>query len=173
MCQEQIGQYFYYISRQLSKRRSYFNGSCSYPKQSSLGFSLSFTTSVAVDPKDIIASPKILSPSIPTIIVTSKITETWKQNKSLARPLLTQLSCCGNYQTQSPITALMSKSQNRILSGKFTRELDKESLLNQSPIYTKHAWSVLPIFNPILMSMLCPHSCLMFYSRPLCIFHVL
>jgi len=31
---------------------------------------------------------------------------------------------------QSPITALTSKSQNRILSGKFTRELDKKSLLN-------------------------------------------
>ena len=36
------------------------------------------------------------------------------------------------------MTALMSKSQNRILSGKFTRELDKESLLNYSPIYTKY-----------------------------------
>ena len=89
MCQKQIGQYFYYISRQLSKRRSYFNGSCSYPKQSFLGFSPSSTILVAVNPKDISASPKILPLSIPTIIVTSKITETWEQNESLARPLLT------------------------------------------------------------------------------------
>ena len=76
------------------------------------------------------------------------------------------------HQTQSPMTALTSKSQNRISSGKFTRELNKKSLLNQSPIYTKHAWSMLPIFNPTLMSMLHSHSCLMFYSRPPCIFHM-
>ena len=52
------------------------------------------------------------------------------------------------------------KSLSQILSGEFTRELDKESLLNQSPIYTKSSWSMLLIINPALMSMLLPHVCL-------------
>ena len=70
------------------------------------------------------------------------------------------------------IISLTSKPQSRSIMWDFTRELDKESLLNQSPIYTKHAWSVLPIFNPTLMSMLRSHFCLMFYSRLPCVFHV-
>ena len=45
---------------------------------------------------------------------------------------------------------------------KITRELNKESLLNQSPLYTKHAWSILQ-----------PHVCLIPYSRPPCCIHVL
>ena len=47
-----------------------------------------------------------------------------------------------------------------ISSGKFIKELDKESLLNQSPIYTKSSQSVLLIINPALMSMLLPYVCL-------------
>ena len=38
--------------------------------------------------------------------------------------------CCGNHQTQCPMISLTSKSQSWISSGKFTRELDKEPLLN-------------------------------------------
>ena len=38
--------------------------------------------------------------------------------------------CCGNHQTQCPMISLTSKSQSWISSGEFTRELDKESLLN-------------------------------------------
>ena len=49
------------------------------------------------------------------------------------------------------------KSLSGISSGEFTRELDKESLLNLSLIYTKSSWSVLLIINPALMSMLLPH----------------
>ena len=56
--------------------------------------------------------------------------------------------------------------------GKITRELNKESLLNQSPIYTKHAWSMLPIIKPALLSMLQPHVHLIPYSRPPCCIHV-
>ena len=52
--------------------------------------------------------------------------------------------------------------------GKITRELDKESLLNQSPLYTKHTWSILPIIKPVLLSMLQSHICLIFQSRPPC-----
>ena len=39
-------------------------------------------------------------------------------------------ACCGNHQTQCPMISLTSKSQSWISSGEFTRELDKESLLN-------------------------------------------
>ena len=49
------------------------------------------------------------------------------------------------------------KSLSWISSGEFTRELNKESLLNQSSIYTKFSWSVLLIINPALMSMFLPH----------------
>ena len=38
--------------------------------------------------------------------------------------------CCGNHQTQCPMISLTSKSQSWISSGEFTRELNKESLLN-------------------------------------------
>ena len=41
--------------------------------------------------------------------------------------------------------------------GKITRELNKESLLNQGPIYIKSSWSMLLIINPTLMSMLLPY----------------
>ena len=80
--------------------------------------------------------------------------------------------CCDNHLSQGQMITQGVNLLVRVSSGEFTRELDKESLLNQSSIYTKHAWSVLPIFNPTLMSMLHPHSCLMFYSRPPCVFHV-
>ena len=40
------------------------------------------------------------------------------------------VECCGNHQTQCPMISLTSKSQSWISSGEFTRELDKESLLN-------------------------------------------
>ena len=54
--------------------------------------------------------------------------------------------------------------------GKITREFNKEPLLYQSPIYTKCSWSVLPIINPALMSMLHSHVHLISYSRlPYCI----
>ena len=43
------------------------------------------------------------------------------------------------------------KSLSGISSGEFTRELDKESLLNLSPIYTKSSWSMLLIINPALI----------------------
>ena len=58
----------------------------------------------------------------------------------------------------------MSKALNRLSSGKFTRELDKESLLYQSPIYTKYAWFMLLIISPVLLSMLHSHVYLIFYS---------
>ena len=80
--------------------------------------------------------------------------------------------CCDNHLSQGQMIIQGVNLLVEVSSGEFTRELDKESLLNQSPIYTKHAWSVLPLFNPILMSMLHPHSYLMFYSRPPCVFHV-
>ena len=77
--------------------------------------------------------------------------------------------CCGNYQTQSPMITQRANLLRRISSGDFTRELDKEPLLNQSPIYTNGSWSVLLINNPALMSILHPHSCLMSYLRPPCV----
>ena len=46
------------------------------------------------------------------------------------RHLLEGAQCCGNHQTQCPMISLTSKSQSWISSGKFTRKLDKESLLN-------------------------------------------
>ena len=65
-----------------------------------------------------------------------------------------------------------SKSFSRNIMWEFTRELDKEPLLYYYPIYTNVSWSVLPINDPALMSMPYPHSCLMSYSRLLCILHV-
>jgi len=44
-----------------------------------------------------------------------------------------------------------------ISSRNFTRELDKEPLLNESPIDTKSSWSVLLIINPALIFMLLFH----------------
>ena len=58
----------------------------------------------------------------------------------------------------------MSKALNRLSSGKFTRELDKESLLYQSPIYTKYAWFMLLIISPVLLSILHSHVYLISYS---------
>ena len=69
--------------------------------------------------------------------------------------------CCGNHQSQRPMTTQAVNLLVWISSGKFTRELDKESLLNQSPIYTEYTWSVLH-----------PHVCLISYSRPLCCIHM-
>ena len=57
--------------------------------------------------------------------------------------------------------SLMSKPQSRSIMWEFTRELNKESLLNQHPIYTKYIWSVLQ-----------PYVCLISYSRPPCCIHV-
>ena len=51
---------------------------------------------------------------------------------------------------------------------KFTRELNKESLLNQSLIYTKSSWSMLLIINPALMSMLLSHVRLKATMLPTC-----
>ena len=75
------------------------------------------------------------------------------------KPITRTLHCCSNHQTQCPMISLTSKSQSRIQCGKFTRELDKKSLLNQSPIYIKHAWSVLLIIKPALLFTLYPHVC--------------
>ena len=80
--------------------------------------------------------------------------------------------CCGNHQTQCPMISLMSKPQKRSIMWDFTRELDKEPLLNQSPIYTNVSWSVLLLSNPALQSMLHPHVRLTSYSRPPCVLHV-
>ena len=83
-----------------------------------------------------------------------------------------EISCCGNYQTQSPIATQASKAFSRQSSRKITRELNKESLLNQSYLYTKHAWSMLPIIKPALLSMLQSHVHLIPYSRPSCSIYV-
>ena len=48
--------------------------------------------------------------------------------------------------------SLTSKPQRSMMQ-EFTRELDKESLLNQCPIYTNVSWSVLPLSKPVLQSM--------------------
>ena len=68
--------------------------------------------------------------------------------------------CCGNHLSQRQMITQSVNLLSWISSGKFIRELDKESLLNQSPIYTKSSWSVLLIINSALMSMLLPHVCL-------------
>lgn len=68
----------------------HFNSSCPYPKQSPLGSLPSPTIPAAVDPKDAGASPKTPPPPISAITVTPEMIETWKQNESLARSLLTQ-----------------------------------------------------------------------------------
>ena len=75
------------------------------------------------------------------------------------------------YHKGQMITQAINLS-NGISSGKFTRELDKEPLLNQCPIYTDCFWSVLQLSNPTLMSMLHPHVCLTSSSRPPCVLHV-
>ena len=84
----------------------------------------------------------------------------------------THWNCCGNHQTQSPTITQRANLLKRISSRNFTRELDKEPLLNQSPIYTNVSWSMLLIIRPALLSMLQPHVCLTSYSRPPCILHV-
>ena len=38
--------------------------------------------------------------------------------------------CCGNHQTQSPMITQASKPLKEVSSGEFTRELNKEPLLN-------------------------------------------
>ena len=68
--------------------------------------------------------------------------------------------CCGNHLSQRQMITQVVNLLKQILSGNFTRELDKESLLNQSSIYTKSSWSMLLIINPALMSILLPHVCL-------------
>jgi len=65
--------------------------------------------------------------------------------------------CCGNHLLQRQMITQAVNLLSWISSGKFTRELDKEPLLNWSLIYTKGLWSVLLIINPALMSMLPPH----------------
>ena len=75
------------------------------------------------------------------------------------------------YHKGQMITQAINLS-NGISSGKFTRELDKEPLLNQCPIYTDCSWSVLQLSNPTLMSMLHPYVCLTSSSRPPCVLHV-
>ena len=77
-----------------------------------------------------------------------------------ARFSITWIMCYGNHQSQRLIASQVSKSLRWISSRNFTRELNKESLLNQSPIYTKYIWSVLQ-----------PHVHLISYSRlPCCIY---
>ena len=48
------------------------------------------------------------------------------------------------------MTTQAVKSQSRIIKWEFTRELDKEPLLNYGPIYTNGSWSVLLIIKPAL-----------------------
>ena len=80
--------------------------------------------------------------------------------------------CCDDHLSQGQMITQGVNLLVRISSGKFTRELDKESLLNQCPIYTNVSWSVLPLPKPALQSMLCPHVCLTPYSRPPCVLQV-
>ena len=51
----------------------------------------------------------------------------------------------------------MSKAHSRLSSRKFTRKLDKKSLLNSSSIYMFYMLSMLSIIKPALISMLHPH----------------
>ena len=69
--------------------------------------------------------------------------------------------CCDNHLSQRQMIIQAVNLLEWISSGNFTRELDKESLLNKSPIYTEHTWSVLH-----------PHVRFISYSRPPCCIHV-
>ena len=83
-----------------------------------------------------------------------------------------QVNCYGNHLSQGQMITQGVNLLVEVSSGKFTRELDKEFLLNQCPIYTNVSWSVLPLSKPALQSMLYPHVHLTSYSRPLCVFQV-
>ena len=61
------------------------------------------------------------------------------RSKMLWQPLITKIN-----------DSTSGKSLNWISSGMFTRELDKEPLLNYYTIYTNRSWSMLPLTNPAL-----------------------
>ena len=93
---------------------------------------------------------------------------TWDQDSDFHSivSIVRWTDCCGNHQIQSPTITQQANLLRQISSGDFTRELNKEPLLNQSPIYTNGSWSILLINNPALMSILHPHSYLISYLRP-------
>ena len=72
----------------------------------------------------------------------------------MLRSMLTTWLYYSNHLLQKQMITQAINLLGQISSGNFTRELDKEPLLNQSPIYTKSSWSVLLIINPALISML-------------------
>ena len=58
----------------------------------------------------------------------------WKENLTVKIELLLWQPL----DTQGPMISLTSKPQRRSIMWEFTREPDKESLLNYHPIYTKY-----------------------------------